>query len=186
MPKLPGWVAKTSSAPPPSARTTPCSSFGRARSPTYPAALSDAASVIPSESPIPVVGRPRCRSIQARASASVPPVPATTHAVAPAVHGRSATTPSVSVGTGYSRDGATVRLRLQSPRVGIRVGMRSGARMRAEVRLAHVVGRDVRVHLRRLDRGVAEHLLDASQVGAALDEMRGEGVPQGVRRHVLL
>src|ERR671930_141741 len=119
MPKLPGWVAKTSSAPPPSARTTPCSSFGRARSPTYPTAVSDAASVIPSESPI-------------------------------------------------------------------RVGMRSGARMRAEVRLAHVVGRDVRVHLRRLDRGVAEHLLDASQVGAALDEMRGEGVPQGVRRHVLL
>src|SRR6185437_3541845 len=54
-----------------------------------------------------------------------------------------------------------------------------------EVRLAHVVGRHVRVHLGRLDAGVAEHLLHAAQVAAALEQVGGERVPQRVRRHVL-
>src|SRR6185312_9310949 len=42
-----------------------------------------------------------------------------------------------------------------------------GARVGLEVGLAHVVGGHVRVHLGRLDAGVAEHLLNAAQVAAA-------------------
>ena len=42
---------------------------------------------------------------------------------------------------------------------------------------------DVRVSLGRPDVGVAEHLLDAAEVGAALQQMRRERVPQQVRMH---
>src|SRR4051794_13092310 len=40
------------------------------------------------------------------------------------------------------------------------------------------------VDLRRGDRGMPEHLLDRAQVGAAIEQMGGERVPQGVRMHV--
>src|SRR5436305_9724155 len=57
----------------------------------------------------------------------------------------------------------------------------SGPRVEAvihglEARLQHV-----RVNLRGRQIGVAEHHLDRAQVGAALEQMRREGVPQGVR-----
>ena len=39
----------------------------------------------------------------------------------------------------------------------------------------------VGVDLRRRERAVAEELLDGPEIGAALDEMRGEGVAQPVR-----
>src|SRR6266446_10587236 len=38
------------------------------------------------------------------------------------------------------------------------------------------------IDLRRRDIGVAEHLLDAAQIGAVVEEMAGEGVAQHVRR----
>src|SRR6476646_11043485 len=63
--------------------------------------------------------------------------------------------------------------------------LRSGPGVGLEVRLAHVIGGHVRVHLGRLDAGVAEHLLDAAQVAAALEQVGGERVPQRVRRDVL-
>src|SRR6187402_1059787 len=53
--------------------------------------------------------------------------------------------------------------------------------MRAEVRVAAVTVGDVRVALGRSHVGVAEHLLDAAQVGAALEEMRRERVAQEMR-----
>ena len=56
-------------------------------------------------------------------------------------------------------------------------------RVRAEVRVATVPIRDVRVPLRRADVGVAEHLLDAAEVGAALEQVGGERMPQQVRVH---
>ena len=56
-------------------------------------------------------------------------------------------------------------------------------RVRPEVRLAAVAVGDVRVPLRRRDVGVAEHLLDAAQVGAALEQVGGERVAQEVRMH---
>ena len=40
---------------------------------------------------------------------------------------------------------------------------------------------DVRVPLRRSDVGVAEHLLDASQVGAAFEQVRREGMAEEMR-----
>src|SRR6185369_11029701 len=40
---------------------------------------------------------------------------------------------------------------------------------------------DVRVNLRRREIGVAEHQLNRAQVGAALEQVRGERVPQHVR-----
>ena len=42
-------------------------------------------------------------------------------------------------------------------------------------------GIDVGVDFRREDRFVAQHFLDGAQVGAVLDEVRGEGVTEGVR-----
>src|SRR5690348_3468953 len=42
----------------------------------------------------------------------------------------------------------------------------------------------VRIDLRGGDVGVAEHFLHAAQVGAAIDEMAGEGVSQDVRRNL--
>ena len=38
------------------------------------------------------------------------------------------------------------------------------------------------IDLRRRDIGVAEHLLDAAQIGAVIEEMAGEGVAQHMRR----
>jgi hypothetical protein len=47
--------------------------------------------------------------------------------------------------------------------------------------LAQVVGRHVRVDLGGRHVGVAEHLLHAAQVGAALQQVRGEAVPERVQ-----
>src|SRR5512133_425120 len=51
-------------------------------------------------------------------------------------------------------------------------------RMRLEVQLAPPPIGYVRVELGRREVGVAEHLLHASEVGAALEEMRGERVAE--------
>ena len=48
--------------------------------------------------------------------------------------------------------------------------------MRLEVDLAPAAIRDVRVALRRSEVGVPEHLLHAAEVGAALEQVRGERV----------
>ena len=47
-----------------------------------------------------------------------------------------------------------------------------------QTRLQHV-----RVYLRRREIGMAEHQLDRAQVGAAIEQMGGKGVPQNVRAH---
>src|SRR5438552_16778556 len=54
-------------------------------------------------------------------------------------------------------------------------------RMRLVVQLAAASIGYVSVKLRRREVGVAEHLLDASQVGASLEEMRRERMAQQVR-----
>ena len=46
---------------------------------------------------------------------------------------------------------------------------------------AEPFGGDMRVNLRGGDVGVAEHRLDAAQIGSMFDQMRGEGVAQDVR-----
>ena len=56
------------------------------------------------------------------------------------------------------------------------------ARMRRGVHLAQLVGGDQRVDLRGGHRGVAEQLLDDAHVGAAVEQVGGERVPQRVRR----
>src|SRR5437867_7137118 len=53
--------------------------------------------------------------------------------------------------------------------------------MKVLVDLPQALTIDVRVDLRRRDVGVAEHHLHGSQVGAALQQMRREGVTQHVR-----
>ena len=53
--------------------------------------------------------------------------------------------------------------------------------MRSRVHLAERVDGDVRVDLRRRDRGVAEELLYDAHVGAAREQVGRETVPQGVR-----
>lgn len=45
---------------------------------------------------------------------------------------------------------------------------------------------DMHVDFRRCDAFVAEHLLDGTKVGAALKQVGGEGMPQGVRADALL
>ena len=54
-------------------------------------------------------------------------------------------------------------------------------RVGLEVEVAPPPVRDVRVQLGGGEVGVAEHLLDAAEVGAALEQVRCEGVPQQVR-----
>ena len=43
----------------------------------------------------------------------------------------------------------------------------------------------MRVDLRRRNVGVPEHLLDRADIGAVLNEMRRERMPQSVRRNIL-
>src|ERR1700759_1537018 len=50
---------------------------------------------------------------------------------------------------------------------------------------AQVAARQVRVDLGRADVGVAQHGLHGAQIGAALDEVGRERVPQLVRRDAL-
>src|SRR5439155_9871161 len=56
----------------------------------------------------------------------------------------------------------------------------SRARMGLVVDLPQARRIDVAVHLRRRERAVPEQLLDRAQVGAALEEMRRERVPETV------
>ena len=56
-----------------------------------------------------------------------------------------------------------------------------GVRVRLEVEVAPPPVRDVRVQLGGGEVGVAEHLLHAAEVGAALEQVRREGVAQQVR-----
>ena len=61
---------------------------------------------------------------------------------------------------------------------------RSGAGVGLAVGRLQALGGDVGVDLRGGRRGVAEDLLHAAQVGAALKQVRGGGVPDGVRARV--
>ena len=60
---------------------------------------------------------------------------------------------------------------------------REGCRMRVRlpIHIQQLCSVDVRVALRRAEARVAEQLLDDAQVGAALQQVRREGVPQRVR-----
>ena len=42
-------------------------------------------------------------------------------------------------------------------------------------------GRKMRIHLRRRKRLVTQQLLDAAEVRSAIEHVRGEAVPQGMR-----
>src|SRR5262245_13980972 len=57
----------------------------------------------------------------------------------------------------------------------------TGVRMCIEVGIASAAIRNMGIDLRSALIAVAEHLLDASQVGSALEQVRGERVPQEVR-----
>ena len=45
---------------------------------------------------------------------------------------------------------------------------------------------DMRINLRRRNIGVAEHRLNGSQIRATFEQMGGERMAQGVRRHALI
>ncbi len=60
------------------------------------------------------------------------------------------------------------------------------ARVRAEVGVLQALGGEVRVDLGGGEVGVAEHLLQRAQVAAAREQVRGKGVAQRVRAHLLL
>ena len=78
------------------------------------------------------------------------------------------------------------RLSCSSPvSLGVRNARRARVRVRLEVQLAPAAVGDVRVELGRAEVGVAEHLLDAAQVGAALEQVRRERVAEQVRVHAL-
>src|SRR5439155_24656392 len=62
-------------------------------------------------------------------------------------------------------------------------GLPARVRMRLEVQLPTSAIGYVGVELRRRKVGVAQHLLDRTQVGADFEQMRGEGVPEQVRVH---
>src|SRR5687768_6246905 len=57
--------------------------------------------------------------------------------------------------------------------------------MELAVHRPKILAIDVSVDLRRGNVGVAEHFLDGAKVGAALEQVGGERVPQRVRTHVL-
>ena len=61
-------------------------------------------------------------------------------------------------------------------------GAASSARMVLRVQLLQPLARDVRVDRRRRDVGVTEQQLHDAQVGAVVEQVRGERVPQHVRR----
>ncbi len=58
---------------------------------------------------------------------------------------------------------------------------RSGARVKAIVHGSQPRLEHVRVDLRRRQVGVSEHHLDRAQIGAALEQVRREGMPEDVR-----
>jgi len=57
------------------------------------------------------------------------------------------------------------------------------ARVRTVVDATQAPSVHMRIDLRRRERAVAEQLLDRPQVGAALQQVRREGVPQQMRVH---
>src|SRR5205807_2385143 len=64
---------------------------------------------------------------------------------------------------------------------GVRSGTSSGAGVRLVVAVAQAVGGHVGVNLRGAQAAVAEQLLHAADVGPAVEQVRGEAVPQAVR-----
>ena len=60
----------------------------------------------------------------------------------------------------------------------------SSPRMELPVNVPQSVARHVRVNFRGADIRVAEQFLDHSQIGAVLEQVRRETVPQHVRRDV--
>src|SRR5262249_61143986 len=60
----------------------------------------------------------------------------------------------------------------------------AGPRGRVFVRRQEPLGRDVRVALGGGEGGVAQELLDAAQVGAHVEQVRGEAVAERVRMDV--
>ncbi len=60
--------------------------------------------------------------------------------------------------------------------------MRRIAGMKAPMHLTQASRCDVRVDLRGGDVGVPEHRLHGTEIGAAVEEMGGERMPEAVRR----
>src|SRR5206468_2690410 len=64
---------------------------------------------------------------------------------------------------------------------GFRSRAQLGPRVRAVIDLAEPARVDVAVHLRRRERGVTEQLLDRAEIGAALEQVGCERMPEPVR-----
>src|SRR3954469_9398666 len=64
-------------------------------------------------------------------------------------------------------------------------GTESRPGMKGPVHLPQVLPIHVRVDLRRRDVDVPKHLLYRPEIGTPLEQVRGERVPQRMRRHVL-
>ena len=60
----------------------------------------------------------------------------------------------------------------------------SGAGVRLVIRPLQSVNRDMGVDLGGRERSVPQQLLDGAQVGAALEQVRGRGVPQSMRAEI--
>src|SRR5271156_3383158 len=104
---------------------------------------------------------------------------------------RSATTPCITSCAMIANmiGGATIQMvamvPFRSPKsVGtFRRARAGGARMKRAMHLAQVALREMGVNLRGRDVAVTEHLLHGAQIGAALEQMRGEAMPQRVRAY---
>lgn len=57
--------------------------------------------------------------------------------------------------------------------------------MRSGVYIYHLFHRNLRIDLRSRQTRVAEEFLNVAKVGARVEQMRREGVPQAVRRDVM-
>src|SRR5579863_3912515 len=88
---------------------------------------------------------------------------------------------SMEAGLYQGHPGRRRRPRAAAARGVARSGAAAGARVRAAVDRKQPLHLDVGVFLGGRERGVPEQLLDRPQVGAALQQVGGEGVPQGVR-----
>src|ERR1700676_1715504 len=58
-----------------------------------------------------------------------------------------------------------------------------GARMKGAMHLAQMAFREMRIDLRRRDVAMTEHLLHRAEVGAALEQMGREAMPERMRTH---